>query len=298
MRAVVRRVAAAAAALVGATVIGVGGAVVAPQAAADPCPRLYVLALAGTWAQGPGLLGAVTDGLGGGTKVDYVGYARTAFPFEKGGRNYGASKAQGVNNARGLALQMVRRCPGTRVALVGYSQGADAAGDLASEVGTGLSPLRPGNIAGVVLLADPRRSYRDQLVGPRLSGQGSGGPRFNGFGAVNHKVYTICEPEDMYCNVPRDYFITRIVGFLAEVSNPNPSQILAYGGEAAAILGEMLTLGGPGQIVAELSDAKARQQITTFMAFIRSGAHGRYGSFQVRPGVTAVQWAHNYLNRL
>ncbi|MFT3901458.1 MAG: cutinase family protein [Gordonia sp. (in: high G+C Gram-positive bacteria)] len=295
MLGVSRRTAVAAAALAGAALTGVSGAVASPRAVAAPCPHLYVLGLAGTWAQGPGLLGAVTDGLS--AKVDYVGYARSAFPFvEK--RNYGASKAQGVNNARGLALQMVRRCPGTKVALTGYSQGADAAGDLASEVGTGLSPLRPENIAGVVLLADPRRSARDQLVGPRLNGQGSGGPRFNGFGRVSHKVYTICEPGDMYCNVPRDYYITRIVGFLAEVSNPNPQQILAYGGEAAAILGELLTVGGPGAIVGELSNAKARQQITSFWQFLRSGAHGRYTTFQVKPGVTATQWAHNYLNRL
>ncbi|MCV4656053.1 cutinase family protein, partial [Escherichia coli] len=83
----------------------------------------------------------------------------------------GKSKAQAVANTRGLALQMLRRCPGTKIALTGYSQGADAAGDLASEIGTGLGPIRPGQVAGVVLFADPRRSHRDNLVGPRLAGQ-------------------------------------------------------------------------------------------------------------------------------
>ncbi|GAB09900.1 hypothetical protein GOARA_048_01020 [Gordonia araii NBRC 100433] len=295
MRTILRR---AALAVAGLAAIGVAAA--PPVASAQPgdCPRLYVLGLAGTWAQGPGVLGGVTGGLGPGIRVDYVSYSRTAFPFEKGGRVYGKSKAQGVDNARGMALAMTRRCPGTRVALVGYSQGADAAGDLASEVGTGLSPLRPGQIAGVVLLADPRRSRADQLIGPPLSGQGSGGPRFNGFGHLHRKVFTICEPSDMYCNVPREYYITRIVGFLAQVTNPTPQQMLSYAGEAAAIFNEMLTLGGPGRIVAELSNAKARQQITSFMSFLRSGAHGRYGTFEVRPGVTAVQWAHNHLNRI
>ena len=78
--------------------------------------------------------------------------------------------AQAVANTTGLALQMLRRCPGTRIALLGYSQGADAAGDLASEIGTGRAAIRPGQVAGVVLIADPRRSKRDNLIGPALSG--------------------------------------------------------------------------------------------------------------------------------
>ncbi|MGW0037893.1 cutinase family protein [Gordonia sp. NPDC003376] len=278
-----------------ALVIGFVGAVIsAGHAAAADCPKLYVLAVPGTWSHdGPGLLGPVTSGLGPETKVTYVGYDATAFPWESA--IYGKSKAQAVDNIKGLAVTMLRRCPGTKIALTGYSQGADAAGDVASEIGTGRERIRPGQVAGVVLLADPRRSSKDPLVGPPLTGQGSGGPRVNGMGWLTATTRTICIPTDLYCNTPRDYYLTRIVGYLAETSDPTPSQVGQYQAEAGAILAEMLTGGGPGRIVGELSNARARQQIIAFNRFIQSGSHGDYTRFEVTPGVTAVQWAHTYL---
>lgn len=225
--------------------------------------------------------------------MQFVGYDATAFPWEKA--IYGKSKAQAVANTTGLALQMVRRCPGTRIALVGYSQGADAAGDLASEIGTGRAAIRPSQVAGVVLISDPRRSREDNLVGPPLRGEGSGGPRLDGMGWVLPRAFTICEPTDVYCNVPRDYYLTRIVGYLAETSDPTPSQIAQYQAEAGAILTELLTLGGPGEIVQELGDDRARDQIASFNRFLQSGSHGSYGDFEVKPGVTAVTWANRFL---
>ena len=268
-----------------------------PQARSAPgdCPNIYVIAIPGTWANGssPGIMSQVTSGLGPETQVAFVGYDATAFPWERA--IYGKSKAQAVANTEGLALTMLRRCPGTRIALTGYSQGADAAGDVASEIGTGRARIRPGQVAGVVLISDPRRSRKDNLVGPPLRGEGSGGPRLDGMGWVLPRAFTICEPKDIYCNVPRDYYLTRIVGYLAETSNPTPSQILQYQAEASAIVGELLTRGGPGAIVGELSNKRARDQITSFSNFLQSGAHGTYTTFQVKPGVTAVQWAHNFL---
>ncbi|MGV9709795.1 cutinase family protein [Gordonia sp. NPDC003424] len=278
--------------------LGMAAAVSPPgsaTAAPGGCPKIYVLAVPGTWANGmsPGILGQITSGLGPETEVRFVGYDATAFPWEKA--IYGKSKAQAVANTKGLALTMLRRCPGTRIALTGYSQGADAAGDVASEIGTGRAAIRPGQVAGVVLISDPRRSKRDNLVGPPLQGQGSGGPRLYGMGWVLPRAFTICEPSDLYCNVPRAYYVTRIVGYLAETSDPTPSQIGQYQAEAGAILAELLTRGGPGAIVNELSNARAREQILIFNRFLQSGAHGNYASFQVSPGVTAVDWAHRFL---
>ena len=263
------------------------------SAAPGPCPKVYVLAIPGTWSDGPGLLGSVTSNLGPDTKVSYVGYDATAFPWESA--IYGKSKAQAVANTKGLALDMLKRCPGTKIALTGYSQGADAAGDVASEIGTGREKIRPQQVAGVVLIADPRRSSKDNLVGPPLTGQGSGGPRLHGMGYVLPHAFTICAPKDLYCNVPRDYYVTRVIGYLAETSDPTPSQVGQYQAEAGAIVNEMLTRGGPGNVVNELSNARARQQIIEFNRFLQSGSHGDYGRFEVKPGVTAVAWAHQFL---
>lgn len=267
----------------------------AAQAAPSGCPKIYLLAVPGTWANGPGVLGAVTSGLGPDTQVRYVGYNATAFPWDNGGAIYGHSKAQAAANTRGLAAQMLRRCPGTKIALTGYSQGADAAGDVASEIGTARGVIRPSQYAGGVLLSDPRRSRRDALIGPPVSGQGSGGPRLDGFGWVSNRTFTICQPLDLYCNVPRDYYVTRIVGYLAETSDPTPSQFAQYQAAAGVIFLDLMTRGGLGAIPGELSNAKAREQIIQFNRFLQSGAHSDYTSFAVKPGVTAVQWAHNYL---
>ena len=286
-------------------VVVVAGFVAPATAAAVPapshhakCPDLYVLAIPGTWADAaaPGILREITSDLGPRTLVHYVGYSATAFPWETA--IYGRSKAQAVANTTGLARAMVRRCPGTRLAITGYSQGADAAGDVAAEIGTGRGAIRPEQVAGVVLISDPRRSHRDNLVGPRLTGQGSGGPRLSGMGYLSPRTYSICAPRDLYCNTPRDYYVTRIVGYLAETSDPTPSQMGQYQAEAGAILDELLAQGGIGAVGREVSNQRARQQITVFNRFLQSGVHTNYAAFVVAPGVSAVQWAHNHLAAL
>lgn len=274
----------------------------APTASADPadCPELYVLAIPGTWeksadAQIRGMLAYPTNNLGAETRTQLVGYNATAFPWETGGSIYGESKAQAVANAEGLAITMTKKCPGTKIALIGYSQGADAAGDVAADIGTGRGVIKPSQFAGAVLISDPRRSKQDALIGPKLTGEGNGGPRQGGFGWVKNRTFTICAPGDQYCNIPRDYYVSRIVGYLAETSDPNPDQFAQYQAEAWAIVSELVTRGGPGALVDELSNEKARSQIVAFNRFIESGSHTNYGNFEVEPGVSALQWAQNYL---
>lgn len=82
------------------------------------------------------MLAPVTNGLPGSVRTDYVTYSATAFPWES--NVYAKSKQQAVDNARGMIGAMAASCGDTRFAIVGYSQGADAAGDLAAEIGTGI----------------------------------------------------------------------------------------------------------------------------------------------------------------
>src|SRR5690606_31413457 len=130
-----------AAALVAAA-IPIGAATAATASAAPgSCPDLHVVVVPGTWETshekpGKGILAGAADGLPGDVRVDYVTYAATAFPWE--GEVYGRSKSEATNGARGLIADVARQCPGTRFAPLGYRQGADAAGDAAAEIGTGL----------------------------------------------------------------------------------------------------------------------------------------------------------------
>src|SRR3546814_8978714 len=87
---------------------------------------------------------------------------------------------------------MAASCGDTRFAIVGYSQGADAAVDLAAEIGTGIGMVPPTRVEGVGLLSDPRRSESDVLIGPAVGGNGASGPRIGGFGWLSGKTVTLC----------------------------------------------------------------------------------------------------------
>lgn len=280
-----------------------GATVGTGSASADPgCPGVYVVAIPGTWEtgqhrpedmNGPGMLSGVTRGLPGSERVDYVPYAATAFPWE--GDVYGQSKKQAVDNARGMISAMIGRCAATRVAVVGYSQGADAAGDLAAEIGTGLSVISPTRIAGVGLISDPRRSPTDVQVGPAVGGAGAAGPRPGGFGFVSDRVRTICAAGDLYCSTDDQDYVTRFAGFLASTSDTNPANMWRYQLEAGSILGDLMSHGGIGALQSELTEGANKQRVKQLESFYGSGTHTSYGAYGVGGGQTAVTWMHGWI---
>jgi hypothetical protein len=286
----------AATAVVGTT-IGSGWAAAQPG-----CPSLYVVAIPGTWETSdnpddrpvPGMLTAVTNGLPRNIRTDYVVYAATAFPWEAD--VYARSKDEAVNRARGMVGAMAGACPGTRFALLGFSQGADAAGDLAAEIGTGIGVVPPNRVAAVGLLSDPRRSPTDAMVGPPVGGAGAGGPRVGGFGWVSGQTRTFCAPGDLYCSTASDDFFVRFAGFLAQLSDPSPANVWRYGQEANAILADLLAAGGIGVLQQQFNDQANEQRERRLRDFYRSGVHSDYRGFVVdRNGATATQWLHNWL---
>ncbi|MGK8509113.1 cutinase family protein [Nocardia asiatica] len=272
-----------------------------PAVAAPDCPSLYVVAIPGTWEttdqlDGPGMLAGVTRGLPPSARVDYVSYAATAFPWES--EVYGASKREAVDNARGMIAAMGRECGATRIALVGYSQGADAAGDLAAEIGTGLGVVPPHRIAAVGLISDPRRSPTDALVGPPVGGAGAGGPRIGGFGFVTPQTRTICAHGDLYCATASDDFITRFAGFLAQTSHPDPAYLWRYQLEMGAIVGDLMSNGGFPLLQSQLSESANQERARLLDEFYRSEAHTAYGTYPVGGGATALSWMHDWLASL
>ncbi|MBF6413104.1 cutinase family protein [Nocardia cyriacigeorgica] len=293
------------AAALGACVAIASGLVVGGNAvatAAPGCPSLYVVAIPGTWETGhdkkpqPGMLSGVTNGLGPETKVDYVTYAATAFPWE--GDVYGQSKREATDKARGLVGAMAQRCGATKIGLVGYSQGADAAGDLAAEIGTGVGVVPPSRIAGVGLISDPRRSPNDIQVGPHAGGAGGGGPRVGGFGWIHDRVRTICAVDDLYCATASDDFVTRFAGFLAQSSDANPANMWRYQLEAGAIINDLMAHGGIPTLQSQLTESANQQRIKELEEFYGSHAHTKYGSYQVGGGQTAISWMHNWFARM
>lgn len=240
------------------------------------------------------MLSLVTRGLPGTVQTDYVTYAATALPWE--GEVYGQSKREAVNNARSLVAEMAARCPATRFALIGYSQGADAAGDLAAEIGTGLGVVPPDRVAAVGLLSDPRRSPTDALIGPPVPGAGAGGARIGGFGWLSHKVRTFCAGGDLYCSVPSTDLAGRFAGFLTQLSAPDPFQVVNYAVTLQSILSEALVPGVAAILAAPADDPAGEQWMRQVQEFLVSGAHQSYPHYVVDAnGTAATTWLHNWL---
>jgi hypothetical protein len=137
--------------------------------------------------------------------------------------DYDDSRKQGTEVTRTAISDIAARCPLTSYVIVGFSQGAVIAGDIASDIGNGRGPVAADRVLGVTLIADGRREQgvgRD--AGPNPPGQGaeitlqnvpffpSGitmtGPRAGGFGALNDRTYQICAEGDLICASPTEAF--------------------------------------------------------------------------------------------
>ena len=70
---------------------------------------------------------------------------------------YNDSRAEGTRAAVKAMTDMNNRCPLTSYVLVGFSQGAVIAGDIASDIGNGRGPVDADLVLGVTLIADGRR---------------------------------------------------------------------------------------------------------------------------------------------
>ena len=88
--------------------------------------------------------------------------------------SYNDSRAEGTRAAVKAMTDMNNRCPLTSYVLVGFSQGAVIAGDMASDIGNGRGPVDEDLVLGVTLIADGRRQDGvGQDIGPNPDGQGA-----------------------------------------------------------------------------------------------------------------------------
>src|SRR5277367_3952875 len=138
--------------------------------------------------------------------------------------SYDQSRAEGTRAAVKAMTDMNVKCPLTGYVLVGFSQGAIVAGDIASDVGNGRGPVDDDLVLGVTLIADGRRQQGvGQDIGPNPPGEGaeitlhevpvlSGlgltmtGARPGGFGTLNDKTNEVCAPGDLICAAPQEAF--------------------------------------------------------------------------------------------
>ncbi len=209
----------------------------ASAASPEGCPPVQIVMIPGTTETNPsadehqpvGLLAGVTGPLlpKFGQTVDAVFIPYEASAFDKG-KTYPQSKATGVTNGARFLQTRAAQCPTTKFALGGYSQGADAMGDINWLIGHDkLSGVDANRIIAVGLVADPRRAAADgsTSVGPPLDGVGIAGPRPGGFGRTASVTRSYCATGDLYCNTnsDKDGFLAGLGRVLGQPASASPS---------------------------------------------------------------------------
>ena len=207
------------------------------------CPDVQLMSIPGTWESSPqldpfnpvqfpiALLLNVTNPIREqfGTErletftVPYTAQFHNPLSADKQ-MSYNDSRAEGTRAAVKAMTDMNNRCPLTSYVLVGFSQGAVIAGDMASDIGNGRGPVDADLVLGVTLIADGRRQPAvGQDVGPNPVGQGAEitlnevpvlssmgltmtGPRPGGFGTLNDRTNEICANGDLICSAPEEAF--------------------------------------------------------------------------------------------
>jgi hypothetical protein len=214
-----------------------------PESQDASCPDVQMMAIPGTWESSDSddplnpvqfpraLLLNVTRPIANqfGTDrvqtytVPYTAQFHNPFSADRQ-MSYNDSRAEGTRAAVRALTDMNNKCPLTSYVLVGFSQGAVIAGDIASMVGTGQGPVDADLVLGVTLIADGRRQDNvGQDIGPNPPGQGAEitldevpvlsalgltmtGPRPGGFGVLNDHTNQICGPGDLICAAPEEAF--------------------------------------------------------------------------------------------
>jgi Cutinase len=214
-----------------------------PEFQSADCPDVQMISIPGTWESSPALdpfnpvqfpialllnvSNPIRQEFGPDRlevyTVPYTAQFHNPFSADKQ-MSYNDSRAEGFHATVKAMTDMNNRCPLTSYVLVGFSQGAVIAGDIASDIGNGRGPVDEDLVLGVTLIADGRRQEGiGQDIGPNPAGQGAEitlhdvpmlnefgldmtGPRPGGFGMLNNRTNEICARGDLICSAPQSAF--------------------------------------------------------------------------------------------
>ncbi|OZC42650.1 hypothetical protein CH289_27015 [Rhodococcus sp. RS1C4] len=222
---------------------------------ATDCPALFTLAVQGTGESSPdapikadtGMLGTVLGPaldaarvLGSSLDRAYVPYPAAFGGAVPGGKQpYTLSVEEAASNLEAAAEKVISDCPATKLAIVGYSQGAHAASKFLEAVGAGTGAVPADRIAAAALFGSPTRAAGSPVFpgssndtpasAPGSSGDhvaalppvsvpapaGAGiGPTSDvatSFGSLSGRVASFCQTGDLACDAPANAPIARAV---------------------------------------------------------------------------------------
>ncbi|MEV0766525.1 cutinase family protein [Nocardia sp. NPDC050435] len=260
---------ATAAALAAATYLTAGTAVA--QADSADCPIVYALGVQGTGQSSPGAsttddtgflstvfvpLQAAADAAKVAVKREYIPYEAAASTIASASKtSYADSVTGGAQRLRTRISDIARECRTTRIALVGYSQGAHVVSQVAQSIGQTGAPIAADRVVGVALFGDPTRTTGattfpgapnaqrpaaapglaaeavagiDELVPIPPAGTGITSTRSAEFGKLVGRVASFCTAGDLSCDAPAHAPLLQAVANVAStVQNPgDPLQAL------------------------------------------------------------------------
>ncbi|MGW6332198.1 cutinase family protein [Nocardia rhamnosiphila] len=262
------------------TAAGVAAAVpsTVPAAPTDTsCPELFVFGVQGAEESSPGaaansdtgalgqLFGQLEVAAGDSVVRRYIPFPDTS----AGATGYGTAVADTAQQLENHAADLVRRCPDTRIAAVGYAQGAPAVATFATNVGAGQSSVAPDRVAGIALLANPSRAVGTPAIparphadapaaAPGTQGQHAAAVTLSNtnvtgggidaaaqvpdFGALTGRVADLCVPGDATCDtMPGGPLATTVAHLTARTDHRDP--VAAISTLAAALAGTAFTTG-------------------------------------------------------
>ncbi|OZF42742.1 hypothetical protein CH292_25340 [Rhodococcus sp. 14-2470-1a] len=219
------------------------------------CPALFTLAVQGTGESSPdapikadtGMLGTVLGPaldaarvLGSSLDRAYMPYPAAFGGAVPGGKQpYTVSVEEAAANLEAAAEKVISDCPATKLAIVGYSQGAHAASKFLEAVGAGTGAVPADRIAAAALFGSPTRaagspvfpgssndtptsapgSSRDHVSAlppvsapaPAGAGIGPTSDVATSFGSLSGRVASFCQTGDLACDAPANAPIARAV---------------------------------------------------------------------------------------
>ncbi|WP_433664636.1 cutinase family protein [Nocardia sp. CA-128927] len=160
--------------LVCATVAGTVSARADDEVPLGPsCPALYVLGVQGPAESAPDT-GATTDTGALGQMFASLNSAaqglvqRLYIPYGRSDTGADEPYEQAITTAatrlESTATEIVHRCPATKIAIAGYTQGAPAVSAFARRVGAGASAVGADQVAAIALIANPARGQNTAIL--------------------------------------------------------------------------------------------------------------------------------------
>lgn len=227
----------------------------------DWCPAVEVVSIPGTWESAPGddpftpqanpysFMLSISRPLQEAYSIDDVRVWTTPYTAQfrniqtEAGRaemSYDDSRTEGTARTNGELAFVNETCPSTKFIIMGFSQGAVIAGDIANEIGTRAHAVPPEKLLGAVMIADGRRETGvgvnpgaevagigaeialqpiNRVVQAVTPGATMRGPRPGGFGEVADRAFEICAPNDTICDAPQD--VAKLLGRAGDIMLAN-----------------------------------------------------------------------------